>query len=200
MSVLLNFRLILIYSESLSRKKCSFDEILKIFVIWLPKWLFFEIQYLDKETFFSAEIFRIFWVPLSLSMDKNCGRNSVIWFTSKYLKMSRKISKMDITRLQRPMGTNSFRLSLVSRRPVIYLIELFWEYNCIYTSNGRKWFWKLPLKIQDIERIFVIIEFREYFCCFIIISKKSELFDIMTTIIPLLVNLKIKPLFFSSIF
>ena len=77
---------------------------------------FLEIQYLEKETLFLAETFRIFYGPLDLSTSKISGRNSVIWFFGKYLGMGWKFSKTVITWFQRPMGTNSFRLLLVSPR------------------------------------------------------------------------------------
>ncbi len=41
------------------------------------------------------------------------GQNSVIWFFGIYLNISRKFSKMVITRLQRPLRTNLFMLSII---------------------------------------------------------------------------------------
>jgi len=49
---------------------------------------------------------------------KFSSRNSVILFSSKYLKMSRKFSNTAIIQLPRPMGMDPFPLCLVlSRRP-----------------------------------------------------------------------------------
>src|SRR5205085_12521195 len=50
-------------------------------------------------------------------MDKISGQNSVIWFFAQYRKNSQKFSKKAITRLQRPLGRNPFRVLLVSLRP-----------------------------------------------------------------------------------
>jgi hypothetical protein len=38
------------------------------------------LQYLGKETFFWAEIFKAFYPQIDLSVDKISGRNTVIWF------------------------------------------------------------------------------------------------------------------------
>jgi hypothetical protein len=62
---------------------------------------FLEIQYLDKRAFFLAETFRTFKGSLHLSMGKI---------------VARKFSKTVITRFQRPIDTNPFRLLLVSSR------------------------------------------------------------------------------------
>ena len=75
---------------------------------------FLIIQYIDKGTFFPAEIFRIISRWLGRSMGQISGQISVIWFKTQYRKNGQKFSKKTITRLQRPMGRNSFRLLLVS--------------------------------------------------------------------------------------
>ena len=42
------------------------------------------MQYLEKETFFLDEIFRIFYGLVHLSMGKISGQNSEIWFFGIY--------------------------------------------------------------------------------------------------------------------
>ncbi len=72
------------------------------------------IQYLINNTFFWAGLSRAFSWPWYLSMGKISGRNSLIWFVHICLAKGRKFGKMVITWEGQRMGTNPFRLLLVS--------------------------------------------------------------------------------------
>ncbi len=77
-----------------------------------------QIQYFKKRTLFLAETFMISLQSLDLSRRQNSAQKSIVWFRGGYLKISRNISKMVITRLQRAIGRNTFRLLLVSPKSV----------------------------------------------------------------------------------
>ncbi len=72
--------------------------------------VFLKTQYFEREALVVAETFRLIHGSQDLHVDQTSNWNSVIWFFGKSVIIGGKLSKVLITREERPLGPYSFRI------------------------------------------------------------------------------------------